>query len=79
MKLFEDEGVVMAPSKSIGYFLPFQVALKYGGIFFKGIKKMPLKDGQHSGLHNLIPYGIFVFPALFEIKHLARKLYFNMV
>ena len=30
--LFEalDEGVLMAPSKSIGYFLPFQVALKYG-------------------------------------------------
>ena len=24
------EGVLMAPSKSIGYFLQFQVALKYG-------------------------------------------------
>ena len=30
--LFEalDEGVLMVPSKSIGYFLPFQVALKHG-------------------------------------------------
>ena len=30
--LFEalDEGVLMVPSKSIGYFLPFQVAPKYG-------------------------------------------------
>ena len=25
-----DKGVLMAPSKSIGYFLSFQVALKYG-------------------------------------------------
>ena len=32
--LFEalDEGVLMTPSKSIGYFLPFQVALKCGAL-----------------------------------------------
>ena len=33
----------------------------------------------HSGLHNPKPYGIFAFPAISEIKHLAKKLYFDMV
>ena len=47
-----------------------------------GQVKKPIENPQypaHSGLHNPIPYGIFTFPAIFEIKHLARKLYLNMV
>ena len=49
-----DEGALVAPSKSIGYFLPFQVTLKYGDFYPLSTRSGDMLNPYHEIFHGTI-------------------------